>query len=275
MAQLTMSRRNFMKTMAITGAAAAVSSSAVAPMRALAEDANATAGELKHVRTCCRACGKVECGVWVTVQDGKAIKVEGDESAPQSRGHCCAKSQSSMHAAYHPDRLRYPVKRTNPKGSDDPGWVRITLDEAFELSGQGLGEVVDKYGGQSIFVMCGTSRVWSLGPYQGMKQLFGTPNAHLAYQVCKGPRHWAGIMTDEMGSPWMEVEAEPKVYLQWGTAVEYSNYDTTNRTISDVAPHATAHICVDPRVTPLSKEADIWLPLRPGTDGALALGWFN
>ena len=275
MAQLTMSRRNFVKTMAVTGAAAAVSSSMVAPMRALAEDADATAGELTHVRTCCRACGKVECGVWVTVQDGKAIKVEGDESAPQSRGHCCAKSQSSMHAAYHPDRLRYPVKRTNPKGSDDPGWVRITLDEAFELTGQGLGECVDKYGGQSIFVMCGTSRVWSLGPYQGMKQLFGTPNAHLAYQVCKGPRHWAGIMTDEMGSPWMEVEAEPKVYLQWGTAVEYSNYDTTNRTISDVAPHATAHICVDPRVTPLSKEADIWLPLRPGTDGALALGWFN
>ncbi|MFR5092832.1 MAG: hypothetical protein ACLTDR_13335 [Adlercreutzia equolifaciens] len=129
----------------------------------------------------------MECGVWVTVQDGKAIKVEGDESAPQSRGHCCAKSQSSMHAAYHPDRLRYPVKRTNPKGSDDPGWVRITLDEAFELSGQGLGEVVDKYGGQSIFVMCGTSRVWSLGPYQGMKQLFGTPNAHLALPGLQGP----------------------------------------------------------------------------------------
>ena len=61
-----------MKTMAITGAAAAVSSSAVAPMRALAEDANATAGELKHVRTCCRACGKVECGVWVTV-DRKSV----------------------------------------------------------------------------------------------------------------------------------------------------------------------------------------------------------
>nr|WP_283171795.1 molybdopterin-dependent oxidoreductase [Curtanaerobium respiraculi] len=275
MAHLTMSRRSFLKTLAVTGAAAAVSSSITAPMQALAESESATAGELKHVRTCCRACGKVECGVWVTVQDGKAIKVEGDESAPQSRGHCCAKSQASMQAAYHPDRVRYPVKRTNPKGSDDPGWVRITLDEAFELTAQGLGEVVDKYGGQSVFVMCGTSRVWSLGPYQGMKQLFGTPNAHLAYQVCKGPRHWGGIMTDEMGSPWMEVEAEPKVYLQWGTAVEYSNYDTTNRTISDVAPHATWHIDVDPRVTPLGKECDTWINLRPGTDGALALGWFN
>lgn len=73
----------------------------------------------------------------------------------------------------------------------------------------------------------------------------------------------------------MEVEAEPKVYVQWGTAVEYSNYDTTNRTISGVAPRAEKHIIIDPRVTPLGKEADIWLPLRPGTDGALALSWLN
>ena len=275
MAQLTMSRRSFIAAVAATGAACAVSASVTEPMKALAETSTTTTGDVKHVRTCCRACGKVECGVWVTVMDGKAIKVEGDESAPQSRGHCCAKSQSSMQAAYHPDRLRYPVKRTNPKGVEDPGWVRITLDEAFELVAKGLGECVDKYGGQSIVVMCGTSRVWSLGPYQGMKQLFGTPNAHLAYQVCKGPRHWAGIMTDEMGSPWMEVEAEPKVYLQWGTAVEYSNYDTTNRTISDVRAHADYHIVVDPRMTPISKEADCWLNLRPSTDGALALGMIN
>lgn len=164
-----------MKTMAMTGAAAALATTAAAPKQALAADENASTGEVKRVRSCCRACGKVECGVWVTVQDNKVLKVEGDESAPQSRGHCCAKSQSSMQALYHPDRVRYPVKRTNPKGSDDPGWVRISMDEAFEITGQKLGEIKDKFGGQAIFVMCGTSRVWSLGPYQGMKQLFGTP----------------------------------------------------------------------------------------------------
>ena len=274
MTQLTLTRRSFMKAMAVTGAAASLTAVAE-PMRALAEGVDADAGEVKRVRSCCRACGKVECGVWVTVRDGKVVKVEGDESAPQSRGHCCSKSQSSMQALYHPDRLRFPVKRTNPKGEDDPGWVRITLDEAFEICGEKLKEVKEKYGGESIFVMCGTSRVWSLGPYQGMKQLFGTPNAHLAYQVCKGPRHFGGIMTDEMGSPWMEVEAEPSVYVQWGTACEYSNYDSTNRTVTDVAHRASKHIVVDPRVTPLGKEADIWLPLRPGTDGALALSWLN
>ena len=75
MAQLTMSRRSFVKTLAVAGAAAAVSSQAIAPKQALAETSTTTAGEVKHVRTCCRACGKVECGVWVTVQDGKAIKV--------------------------------------------------------------------------------------------------------------------------------------------------------------------------------------------------------
>ncbi|MEE8715974.1 MAG: molybdopterin dinucleotide binding domain-containing protein [Coriobacteriales bacterium] len=275
MAKLTMSRRNFVKASAITAAAVALAGTETKPLQALAEGADESAGEVKRIRTCCRACGKIECGVWVTVQDGKAVKIEGDESSNHSRGHSCSKSQASLQACYHPDRLRYPVKRTNPKGEDDPGWVRITLDEAFELAGQGLGECVDKYGGQSIFVMCGTSRVWSLGPYQGMKQLFGTPNAHLAYQVCKGPRHFAGILTDEMGSPWMEVEQEPKVYVQWGTEVAISNYDTNNRTINDVCQHAEHHILIDPRICPSGKEADVWLPVRPGTDGAIAFSWLK
>ncbi|MDR1183566.1 MAG: molybdopterin-dependent oxidoreductase, partial [Coriobacteriales bacterium] len=274
MAKLSLSRRNFVKLAAVVGIAPTLTSIASAS-RALAEDESEPSGVVQRIRSTCRACGKVECGLWVTVQDGKVIRIEGDESAPTSRGHCCSKSQSSTQAIYHPDRLRFPVKRTNPKGTDDPGWQRITLDEAFTICGEKLSEIKEKYGGPSIFVMCGTSRVWSLGPYQGMKQLFGTPNAHLAYQVCKGPRHFGGIMTDEMGSPWMEVEAEPKVYVQWGTAVEYSNYDTTNRTISDVIPHAERHILVDPRMTPAGKESDLWLPLRPGTDGALALSWVN
>ena len=89
MAQLTLTRRSFMKAMAVTGAAASLTAVAE-PMQALAEGVDADAGEVKRVRSCCRACGKVECGVWVTVRDGKVVKVEGDESAPQSRGHCCS-----------------------------------------------------------------------------------------------------------------------------------------------------------------------------------------
>ena len=274
MAKLSLTRRSFLKASAMAGAAATVGFAA-APSAALAEGADPTAGEVKRIRSCCRACGKVECGTWVTVQDNKVIKVEGDESNAHSRGHCCAKSQSSMLALYHPDRLRYCLKRTNPKGEDDPGWVRISLADAFDEAGAKFNEIVEKYGGEANFAMGGTSRVWAQPPYGTLKSIFPTPNAHLAYEICKGPRHFAGILTDEIGSPWMEVEQGPLVYVQWGTAAEYSNYDSTNRTVVDCSQRAYKHILVDPRMTPLGKEADLWLPLRVGTDLCLSLTWLK
>ena len=274
MTKLTLTRRSFLKAAAVTGAAVAAGV-ASQPSRALAEGEDETAGEVTRIRSCCRACGKVECGTWVTVQDNKVMRVEGDESNAHSRGHCCAKSQSSMLALYHPDRLRYCLKRTNPKGEDDPGWVRITLAEAFDYSGKKLNEIVEKYGGQACFAMGGTSRVWAQPPYGTLASIFPTPNKHLAYEICKGPRHFGGILTDEIGSPWMEVEQGPLVYLQWGTAAEYSNYDSTNRTVVDCSQRAYKHILVDPRMTPLGKEADLWLPLRVGTDLAMSCTWLK
>ena len=67
MAKLTMSRRSFVKVAAVTAAACAMAGGAPEPMKALAEGADETAGEVKRIRSTCRACGKVECGVWVTV----------------------------------------------------------------------------------------------------------------------------------------------------------------------------------------------------------------
>ena len=274
MAKLSLTRRSFLKAAAVTGAASTLSFAA-APSAALAEGVDESAGEVKRIRSCCRACGKCECGVWVTVQDNKVIKVEGDESNAHSRGHCCAKSQASMLALYHPDRLRYTMKRTNPKGEDDPGWVRVNFAEAMDEIGAKYNELIDKYGGKSIFSMGGTSRVWAQPPYGTLKSVFGTHNFHSAYEICKGPRHFGGVLTDEKGSPWMEVEQGPIVYVQWGTASEYSNYDSTNRTVVDCSQRAYKHILVDPRMSPLGKEADIWLPIRVGTDLAMSLGWLK
>ena len=274
MAKLSLTRRSFLKAAAVTGAASTLSF-AVAPSAALAEGVDESAGEVKRIRSCCRACGKCECGVWVTVQDNKVIKVEGDESNAHSRGHCCAKSQASMLALYHPDRLRYTMKRTNPKGEDDPGWMRVNFAEAMDEIGAKYNELIDKYGGKSIFSMGGTSRVWAQPPYGTLKSVFGTHNFHSAYEICKGPRHFGGVLTDEKGSPWMEVEQGPIVYVQWGTASEYSNYDSTNRTVVDCSQRAYKHILVDPRMSPLGKEADLWLPIRVGTDLAMSLGWLK
>ena len=102
MGNLTMSRRTFVKTAAITGAAAAAFGAST--HTALAEEtySSVSGNDTVAVKTCCRGCGKMECGVKVIVQNGRAIRVEGDEGAFQSMGNCCTKSQSSIQAAYHP-----------------------------------------------------------------------------------------------------------------------------------------------------------------------------
>ena len=216
----------------------------------------------------------MECGVWVTVRDGRAVAIEGDESSFQSMANCCSKSKASLQAAYHPDRLRYPMKRTNPKG-EDPGWVRITWDEAFSTMGEKFNDVKERYGGESLFAMLGTSRVWSMAGAMAFRQLFNTPNNIAAFEICKGPRHMATMMISEMAFSWQAIVEHPRVYVQWGGASEISNYDDSGRMTVDVAKSADYHIVVDPRTTNLSTNADIHLALRPGTDGAMALSWLD
>lgn len=271
-----LTRRSFMKLAAVTTAAAAVSSTSLPLVAVAAEDVQPTS-DVQHIRSCCRSCGKMECGVWVTVQNGRVVRIEGDDSSAVSRGNSCSKSQSAIQMTYHPDRLRYPMKRTTVRG-EVPNWERITWEEAWETTHKKAEELIEKYGQKTVMKTQGTSRIWAgsdalvrfMGTGEGMQ--FG------AGQICKGPRMLANGMTDFFASYWKATTDVSKgevnsVYVQWGTACEYSNYDTSGRVIVDTAQWAETHILVDPRLAPLGKEAELWLPLRPGTDGALALCW--
>ena len=73
----------------------------------------------------------------------------------------------------------------------------------------------------------------------------------------------------------MEVEQGPLVYVQWGTASEYSNYDSTNRTVVDCSQRAYKHILVDPRMTPLGKEPTCGCRCAWAPTCALSLGWLK
>ncbi|HIY82731.1 MAG TPA: molybdopterin-dependent oxidoreductase [Candidatus Rubneribacter avistercoris] len=275
MAKTLLTRRSFTKLAAVVGAAAGFSA---APRQALAETSQPASAtpEVKVVRSCCRACGKNECGVYVTVENGRAVKVEGDaDTAFHSMGNCCSKSQSSIQAAYHPDRLYHPMKRTNPKGEADPGWVRITWDEAYATIAEKFAELEERYGGECMFFMGGTSRIWTQHAYAAWGQLVNSPNALTAWQICKGPRHMATEMQSEFAYSWMATTDRPRVFVQWGTATEISNYDESCRTTVDIATTADTYISIDPRMTNLNHEADVHMYLTPGTDGALGLSWTN
>ena len=272
MEKLNLSRRNFVKMAVATGSIAALSSGGAATALADSGDATPVVGELKRIRTVCRACGKMECGVWVTVQDGKAMMVEGDQTCFTSQGNCCTKSQSSIQACYHPDRLRYPMKRTGAK-YEDPAWERVSWDEAMEIAAKKFQEISEKYTGTGIFGMNGTSRMWAMAGYATANIITGGVNNHVASCICKGPRFLTTSTTDFYGSNWMTSGEEPDVYVEWGGNIEYSNYDDSCRNVVNASQKAKKFIIIDPRLTGIGKEADIWLNVRPGTDQAIALSW--
>lgn len=268
-------RRDFVKASALI---TAVTAAGIAqPISALAEAESTAANQqqdVKKIRSCCRGCGKVECGVWVYIKDGKVIRTEGDETCFNTMGNHCSKGQASIQAAYHPDRIKYPMKRTNPKGSEDPGWVRISWDEAYQTIADNIIQIREKYGAESLFTWCGTGRQWCMQSDAGMAlQLFGTPNILAAYQVCKGPRHFSSRLDNVQAWSWSEVINHSTKYVQWATDPSISNYDDSSRLVIDVATEADAFIVVDPRQTNLGRNAKYWLNLRPGTDAAMALGW--
>lgn len=88
------------------------------------------------------------CDATVWVRDGEVIKVEGDPSSPVTKGTLCAKGLSSKHMLYHPERVRYPIKRAGRRGEGK--WQRISWDEALDTIVTRLKEIEREYGKHSI-----------------------------------------------------------------------------------------------------------------------------
>ena len=89
------------------------------------------------------------CGVKLVIKDGKLEKVEGDEDHPYFQGRTCTRVLALPQYIYHPDRLRYPVKRAGKRGEGK--WQRISWDEAFDICEKKLSEIRDKYGAESTW----------------------------------------------------------------------------------------------------------------------------
>ena len=274
MCKIEVSRRSFLKLAAVTSAAVAATG---APEALAANDSTLEEtpldDDVEKIRSLCRCCGKMECSIWVWVSNGRVINITGDEHAQTSRGNLCAKGKSGLQQLYHPDRLRYPMRRTRPKG-DDPCWVRITWDEANQLAADCLQNLIDKYGGPCIKTYHGTSRQTSIGVMTCGAYL-GTPNAGTtAGQICKGPRESSGMLSC-YPCHWTALNEEPKVFLQWGTNQEMSNYDNACRVTVDAQVNSETSICVGPRTQNLGKECDYQVHVRPGTDDAMCACFLN
>ncbi len=83
------------------------------------------------------------------VENGRFVALEPDPSHPTGKA-LCAKGRAAPELVYHPDRLLYPLKRTRPKGDPDPGWQRISWDEALDLTAASLRKIAEEHGPESV-----------------------------------------------------------------------------------------------------------------------------
>lgn len=217
------------------------------------------------------------CGAIAHVENGRFVALEPDPSHPTGRA-LCAKGKVAPEIVYNQGRLLYPLKRTTPKSDPDPGWVRISWDEALDATAAALSRIAREYGPESVgisVVSPSTSAIADAMPWiERLMHAFGTPNLCQAMELCGWGRFAAaytfGIPVGLPGTAMPDLENSGCI-LFWG-------YNPASARISHATSALAAMkrgaklIVIDPRQAGLANKADLWLRPRPGADAAVALG---
>ena len=212
--------------------------------------------------------------------NGVVTKIEGNPDDPLTKGRICARGLSGINILYDPNRLDYPVKRTNPeKGIGvDPKWERISWDEALDTITEKLKAVRDDDPRKFIasFGVNGGAQSYTL---EAFAVAYGTPNLFVggAGNHCASGKHFIGGLTH---AAWV---CQPdfnycNYFLNFGVPVgtgAYYGVNTTVRKMAEARARGMKHVVLDPWKGMPAQSADEWVPIRPGTDAAVALAMAN
>ncbi len=227
------------------------------------------------------------CGQKLYVEDGRMVKIEGDERHPWNQGRSCPRVLALTQYMYHPDRITQPLKRVGARGEGK--FEAISWDEAYGIVEKRFNEIKAKHGAEAVVFAQGTGRDIG-GPITFLAYSFGSPNwcqLGLSGQSCYTPR--LGAMKAVMGdfgvvdcSQFLEKRyadpqwVPPEVVIVWGQHPANGCPDAFyGHWIVDCMKRGTKIIAVDPRNTWTTSRAQYHLQARPGTDGAMALGMLN
>src|ERR1700730_9534000 len=223
------------------------------------------------------------CGAVAVVEDGRFTRLEPDPGHPTGQA-LCAKGRAAPELVYHRERLTYPLRRTRPKGDPDPGWERIGWNEALDLTAAAMRWVAERHGPESVAFSTSSPSTTAIADSTGfIRRLmngFGSPNAVTSLDLCGWGRAFATRYTFGVGSVGVSAGgAMPDIansgcLILWGYNPNYSRL-THATAVAEALKRGMRLIVIDPRRVGLANKADLWLRVRPGTDGALALGIAN
>ena len=292
--QNSITRRTFVETAVLAGAAAALAAGAAG---SLCKADKAWADEepkREIIASTCHGCIQ-SCPVRVYVEDGVIVKIEGHPMAPTSQGSLCMKGLNQIHTCYSPRRVLYPLRRTGARGAENAAWERISWDEAINLAGDKIAEAIEKYGTYAFFCTVGGGGSYSGGQCRAMPRALGSPTcfepgaaqcylprvALANYMLGGKNQSIADSSATEMFkglSKWEQAKGivnETKGVVVWAAQPSVSQTAQSGRGMADIRKMGCKTIVVDPNMSPDAVKADIWLRVRPGSDAGLCLSWYR
>lgn len=274
-------RRDFIKTTVAVGAGAAIGTSAISSWKGPKEYnvtnsinllETALAEVDNDITIVSDVDGHSQCGMSVDVEDGKIIDVRGNPLDPEGKGELTLRGKHMLSMLYAPDRLQYPMKRAGERGEGK--WERISWDEALTTIADKFNEIKKEYGAHAIDFHYGHYHSGDVSSYLNrLANLIGTPNITTPNHICHVPRMFLQFIFD-FGSIVPPDVVHTNLLIIWGGNPEFTN-KPQSIAINEAVDRGAKLVVIDPRVTASAKKADIHARLRPGTDGALALGMLN
>lgn len=274
-----MKRRTFLQLSGMTAASALLAGCQAKNEKLIPylipPDEGVTPGMATYYASSCTFC-PAGCGIVVRVADGRAKKIEGNPAHPVNRGRLCARGQAVPQELYHPDRIQQPLKRSGPRGSG--AFAKISWQEALTLLTTKLAEL-QQQGRTDRLALLTPQLSGSLAALTDrFMRSFGSPH-HISYELL-APDWLRRASRANFGQSHLPVYdlAETRYLLSFGadfveshlSPVHYGNAFGRMRQERDtVRGHFTY---VGGRMSLTAASADRWLPARPGSEGALALG---
>lgn len=221
------------------------------------------------------------CGVLVSVNsEDRAVKIQGDPAHPVTQGFLCAKVAKYLDRVYSPERILYPLRRKPgaPKapltrGREHESFERISWDEALDSIAARLREIGERYGPESILPYSYAGTIGVLGYGSMDRRFFHRLGAsRLDRTICSeaGGTAWNLVYGKKLGTPPEDFRLA-KLILAWGSNIHGNNVHLWPF-VEQARRNGARLIVIDPYRTRTAALADCHIPIRPGTDAALALG---
>jgi anaerobic selenocysteine-containing dehydrogenase len=213
------------------------------------------------------------CGLLVDVSNGVITKVSPTGPDDPVGTKACPKGLATPELTHHPDRLRYPMKRIGERG--DGKWQRVSWDEALDSIAEKLKDITNRFGATAVawltLIFPDLTPLSGAGYMRLMSLTGGTWPDWWGAGDAAGPDADIATFGKMMGEAYLYAEKDPKFGIIWG-----SNRAVTACPFWPMLKAAKKNGCklaaIDPRFTKTASYADEYIPIRPGTDAAMALG---